>query len=141
VFIQDYMDVWSPLHGTGMELGEINLWEYGAEPSQAKIFIASAETLPTNSKAGTSLAAQGAIYTFRTVGYRYPMRMYIMEGNQAGETRNVYGTLTGVAKAYADYVKSTASPIVGRNDDYPVSAIALNLGQNEKLRRIRFRSE
>lgn len=140
-FIQDYVDVWSPMLGTTAALQEINLWRYDAEPSQVKVLISSAETLPTPAFTGTSVAASSFIFTFRILGYQFPMRMYIMEVNSSSELRTPYGALTGAPLAYANYVKSAASPIVGRSDGYVNSAIALNAGQNEKLRRIRFRSE
>lgn len=139
-FIQDYMDVWSALLGVGTALSEINLWRYDPEPSNSRVLVASADTLPTTSFVGTPQAAQGCIFTFRAIGYNFPVRMYIMEGKDAGEQRTVYGALTGVHLAYANYVKSTASPIVGRSDAYIGGAIAMNLGQNEKLRNIRYRS-
>jgi len=138
-FIQDYMDVWSPLLGTDTALQEIILWKYDDEPSTSKIFIASATTLPTTSFAGTSRPAQGAIFTFRIQGYRYPMRMYVMEGNNTTELRVPYGLLSGANLAYADYVVDPASPIVGRSNGYAIAAIALNAGQNEKLRNLRYR--
>lgn len=139
VWLQDYVDVWSPQLGAGTTLEEVILWRYDDEPSLAKIYISSASPLPTMSNAGTPLAAQGSIMTFRIAGYRYPMRMYIMEGIFAGEGRYPVSSLPAEAQDYADFVVAPASPIVGRSDGYPIAAIALNLGQNEKLRNLRFR--
>lgn len=139
-FVIDYADVWSPLLGVGTALEEIILWKYDPEPSQAKIFAASASLLPTLSLEALPVAAQGAIFTFRQLGYRYPMRMYIMEGNQAGEERypsSAFGTFN---LEYKNYVIGGTSPIWGRADVPPVAGIALNLGQNEKLRDLRYRT-
>jgi hypothetical protein len=125
--------------GTTTALQEIVLWRYDDEPSQSKIYIASSPTLPTTSFLGTSIAAAGLIMTFRVLGYRYPMRMYIMEGIVSGEQRVPAGSLSGAMLAYANYVISLASPILGRSDNPPIAVIAANAGQNEKLRNLRFR--
>lgn len=140
IFIQDYLDVWSPLHGTGMTLEDIILWKYDPEPSLAKTFIASLDFTPTLSQGGSSLPAQGWIATFRSLGGKTPVRMYIMEGNQAGENRVTGAGILTTNLAYMNYVISSASPIVGRNNNYLVSKIAVNRGQNERLRDLRFRS-
>lgn len=139
-FCQAYCDVWSPLLGTGTALEEIILWKYDAEPSLSKIFISSLAVLPSTSFGGTPVAAQGAVFTFRQAGYRYPMRMYIMEGMQSGEERYPVSAFGGDNLAYAQFVISEDSVIQGRADVYPIAGIALNLGQNEKLRNLRFRT-
>lgn len=139
LFIQDYIDVWSPLLGSTTSLEEIILWRYDDEPSTAKIFCASATTLPTTSFTGTAQAAHGVIFTFRVLSYRYPMRMYIMEGGNSGELRVPAASLTGTNAAYKNYVISPASPIWGRSNAAPIAAIAMNSGQNEKLRNLRYR--
>lgn len=141
IFMQDYMDVWSPLLGATTVLEEIILWKYDPEPSEAKIYISSMSPLPTTSFLGTSIAAASTIFTFRVAGYRYPMRMYINEGINSGEARISSGSLSGANLAYANYVVGLTSGIVGRSDGRPVVAIAQNNGQNEVLRRKRFRTE
>lgn len=138
-FIQDYLDVWSPLFGTATTLEDIILWKYDEEPSLAKTFIASLDFTPTLGFTGTAQAAQSGIFTFRSLGGKTPARMYLMEPNFTGETRTVGTAVTGAALAYMDYCISSASPIVARNDQYLVSKIALNRGQNERLRDLRFR--
>lgn len=140
VFMQDYMDVWSPLLGVGTALEEIIMWRYDDEPSESKIYISSMSPLPTTSFLGTPIAAGSTIFTFRVTGYRYPMRMYIMEGINSGEARIAAGSLSGVNLAYANYVIGPSSPINGRSDQYPLAVIAQNNGQNEKLRNLRFRT-
>lgn len=138
-FIQDYLDVWTPLLGTATTLEEVILWRYDDEPALTKTYISSNDTVMTTSFSGTSQAAQGSIYTFRNIGGRAPMRMYVMEPNSTGETRQTGTAITGSALAYMDYVVSLASPIVGRNNNFAIAKIAHNRGQNEHLRDLRFR--
>lgn len=140
VFIQDYLDVWSPLLGATTTLEDIILWKYDPEPSLAKTFIASLDFTPTLGFTGTSTAAHSGIFTFRSLGGKTPTRMYFMEPNFTGETRSTGSGITGAALAYMNYCIGLTSPIVGRNDNYLVSKIALNRGQNEHLRNLRFRS-
>jgi len=139
VFIQDYLDVWTPLLGTATTLEEVLLWRYDDEPALSKTYVATNETVMTTSFTGTSQAAQCNIFTFRNIGGRAPMRMYVMEPNSTGETRQTGSGITGSAAAYMNYVISEASPIVGRNNNYAIARIAVNRGQNEDLRNLRFR--
>lgn len=140
VWCQSYWDEASPLLGVGTSLEEIILWKYDDEPSLSKIYISSIATIPTSSYVGVPTAAMGAIFTFRIAGYRYPMRMYFMEGNNVSEERFPYSAFGAENKAYADFVTAGTSIIQGRSDAYPIATIALNLGQNEKLRDLRYRT-
>lgn len=139
VFVEAYNLVFSPLLGVGSAYEEIILWRYDDEPSSAKIYIASAATLPTPDFTGVPIAAQGNIFTFRQAGYRYPMKMYVMEGNFAGEQRIPYADVPGGALLYMNFVIAEGSPILGRADVSPIAGIALNNGQNERLRNLRYR--
>lgn len=137
--LNDYATFFDDLLGTEASNPVATLWLYPPEPSQVRQFITAGTPDTPPSYTGACVAAHARIYTLRTSnGGR--MNLYWMEDKNSLETQVPWGDATGADDAYFDYILGSTSPHVGRDGGIPIAGINVNFGQNEKLRRKRYRT-
>lgn len=138
--VDDMFELVWKLMGTGTSQPRFELWLYDAEPSFNKTFITSWTSTETFALGtSTAVAAHQSTYTFRSSGGGVA-RIQLMEDIVSLETSIVFPT-SGDAGAFRTWAIGDGSIIVARDGGYLISSIRANYGQNEKLKRKRFRSE
>lgn len=138
-FVEDYATYFASVMGTETSQPSFELWRYDAEPSLSKTFISAFSLLAPIVYSGSGVAAHSRIYTFRTL-LGDTARLYFMEDKNSLETRVTSGAMTGADLALKNFFTSVNSPVVGRDNNYLIGGIAVNFGQNEKIRNLRFRT-
>ena len=138
-WVDDYVleMVKAPL-GTGTSDVLCNLWRYNDEPSIIKVWYSSYNPA-TPAWAGTSQAAEGAIYTFRTLGGG-ECRIYFMEIATSFKGRLTRAGLSGDQQDLTDFLCNDDSVVLGRDNEHLSTLIAGNFATNKKLEKKRFRS-
>lgn len=137
--VDAYMALLQPFFGdTEANFSRVELWKYGAEPSEDAVFIAVYELDLDGTATGAVQLAGQETFTWRTLGGGV-MRTQFMEYAGTEQFEQFTPPYAGSAADLANYLTSTAHPFVGRDNTRPLAGIRRSRSQNEKLFRKRYR--
>lgn len=127
--------------GTGTSQPVFELYKYDAEPATSKTFISSYESALTFSLGATAaIAAHQTTFTLRSTNGGYG-RIQLMEDAASLETKVLPSASGADRVAVFDFLSSGDGFVVARDGGYFFAGMHCSFGQNEKLKRKRFRTE
>lgn len=126
-----------PLYPATTSFARWELWKI-PEGTYDATFISAYEVGHVGSNAAASRPAGQVTLTFRSLAGNSG-RLQLMESSEPSDSR-VIPPYPGDYADLADYVIAANTPFEARDNSYFFANIALNMGQNEKLFRKRFRS-
>lgn len=138
VVVETYLTAILEFFGNTMVVTGVSLWKIPSGGTDAQFISAYTPTADTGTNAVACNAAQQTTITLRTFAGGI-MRMQFMETSYTDGLRRPFPTTSTPANDFVAELVDIDTCVVGRDDAYPLVAIALNNGQNEALARKRFR--
>jgi len=127
------------MYPSTLNLEAFTLWKYVTE--NVRDFVAAGTAVPATTGSGGVAIAQQKTLTYRTAGGSI-LKQLIIEGNVSGDNKTtlVPNATGGATVRMAAYVLSSASPVIGIDNTFPVAALFDSNGQNERVWRKVYRS-
>jgi len=127
------------LFSGGQSLTQFTLWRYATENSRD--FISAGNLNLTTTGFGTTQNAQQLTMTYRTAGGSI-LKAVFLEPNVAGDSKDlaVPDASGNQLQRIGAFMLSSRSPAIGIDNTFPVSALFVSRGQNERVWRKIYRA-
>lgn len=136
--LNSYLDLIRVFWSTGCDFIEVIVWEYLANTND-RVFITAASLDKSGSNVGATVLAQQQTLTFRSVEGGI-MKLVFLETADPSRQRIPFSAYApGNITVLRDFITGTDNWIKAKDTSFPVAALNVSSGGNEKIFRKRFR--